>query len=36
MELFRWSWRVHNTVNIKSGKPEIEYEEALILYAIKN
>ena len=36
MEMFRWSWRVHNTVNNKLGKPEIEYEDALELYAIKN
>ena len=35
MELFRWSWQLHNNVNKKLGKREIEYEEAVLMYCVK-
>ncbi len=35
MELFRWSWRIHNKINKKLDKPEITYEEAISIHCIK-
>ena len=29
---FVWSWEFHNSVNIRLGKPEFPYEEALSYY----
>ena len=31
-DLFRWSWQLHHSVNIKLEKPLISYDEALYLY----
>jgi hypothetical protein len=32
MVLFKWSWELHNAVNIKHNKPEMTYEDALREY----
>ena len=32
MVLFRWSWELHNAVNVKLNKPEVTYERALSEY----
>ena len=32
MVLFKWSWELHNVVNLKHSKPELSYEDALKEY----
>ncbi len=31
-EPFRWSWKLHNSINLRIGKPELSYLKAKKLY----
>ena len=33
--LFEWTWRLHNTVNERLGKPQLSFGEALKIYTEK-
>jgi hypothetical protein len=34
--LFEWTWRLHNTVNQRLGKPQLSFSEALQIYTEKS
>lgn len=33
MNLFKWSWELHNSVNLKLSKPEITYSDAITYWS---